>query len=152
METVPKELEKKLAECGAQIIEGKLPIFEVIYYAEKGLIQEDWKKLLAQQAKKDKLAKEKYHVIKHLREKGYITRLSLENSDFFRLYRKGFRPGMDKTAYLLKVAGKNWKTNVEELLDDLDFAGKLRKELIYAIAGDLKKKPIFVKIGRSSFE
>src|SRR3989339_11922 len=151
MKAVPEELEKTLIEHGAQIIDGKLPGLEAVFYAEKGLFPGDWKKLLAEQAKKDKLAKEKYHVIKYLREKGYITRLSLDDSDFFRLYRKGFRPGMDKTAYLLKVAGKNWKTNISGLLDDLDSAGKLRKELVYAIAGDLEKKPIFVKVGRSSF-
>jgi len=106
--------------------------------------------ILERAKKKDPLAEQKYKVINHLRSKGYITRVSLDSTEFLRLHRKGFRPGEDRTYYLLKVVDEDWSANINELREALDFAGRLRKELVIAVVKG--NRPIFMKISRTNFE
>ena len=148
-----EELAKRLRSLGGGVEAAagtKMMLLEAAYFAEKGVLPLKKEKLLKETGKKDKLAKEKYEVLKYLRDNGYITRPSLDNSPYLRLHRKGFRPGEDRTYYLVKVVEKNWKADVVGLMKELQFAGRLRKELVIAVPG--KERPAFIKFGRSSFE
>lgn len=147
-----KNLIEKLRNLGAAIDDEnqvKVPLLEAAYLAEKGMLKLKPEDILKNASKKDELAKEKLQVIRHLRDRGYITRVSLENSDFLRLHRKGFRPNTDRTYYLLKVVNEKWKPTLKQLQEDLAFAGKLRKELAIAVVG---KQIKFVKFSRTNFE
>ena len=145
-----KELVEKLRLLGAGVESNEggyvLPLLEAAYFAEKGVVEGDSKELLEEAGKGDGLAQEKYAVLKHLRDRGYIVRCGAGDAPFMRVYRKGIRVGEDRTIYLLKVVkGKDY-----DLLADLGEAGKMRKTLVYAFVDG--EKIAFVGMGRISFE
>ena len=142
-----------LRNIGAAVEEGdsaKIPLIEAAYFAEKRKLPFTKDEILERAKKSDPLAEQKCLVIEHFRSKGYITRVSLDSTEFLRLHRKGFRPGEDRTYYLLKVVPEDWTANLKDMSDALDFAGKMRKELIIAFIRG--KRPFFIKLGRVNFE
>ena len=153
LEVSGAELIEKLVGLGAGIQEGEkanLPLLEAAYFAEKGIIKFDAEKILAHASEKDELARDKYVVIKSLRDRGYLTRVSLDSDDYFRVHQKGIRVGEDRTQYPLKVVKKDWQTNLKEIKTAIGVAGKLRKELVIAYVED--SEPNFLKISRTNFE
>ncbi len=131
----------------------KIHPLEALYFLERGkltLENETFDSLFAKAKNEDTLAEEKYIILKHLRQNGYILRLSFTNEQWMRIYRKGFRPGEDRTQYLLKIVRYNWHPKLEELIDDMKKAAEVRKELVYAIVQ--KEKPTFFKIARTNFD
>ena len=116
----------KLRSVGAAVEEqdssAMIPLLEAAYFAEKGVLALKVADILKAALKKDKLAKEKLAVIHYLRDHGYITRVSLEQSDYLRVHRKGFRPNTDRTYYLIKVVTEKWKPGLKELQEALAFA------------------------------
>lgn len=143
----------KLRSLGAGVEEAnetKITYLEAAYFAEKGVLPADKGELLAHA--KEEHAEEKYHVIKYLRDRAYIVRPSLDGTGFLRLHRKGYRPGEDKTYYLINVVTKDWMASPEELSGMLETAGRLRKELAIAVVDLADEKPRFFKFGRMNFE
>ncbi len=148
-----KPLILKLRSLGAGVEEGeetKITFLEAAYFADRGVLPVPKDELLKHASKNDKLYMEKFIVIKYLRDRGYIVRPSLDGTPYLRLHRKGYRPGEDKTYYLIEVVPKGWKASVESLAAPLETAGRLRKELAIAIVdGD---EPKFLKFGKVNFE
>ncbi len=137
-------------EEGGKIIAHPL---EVLYFMEKGKLKlegEDFRSLMEKAKAEDPLAEEKYAVLKQLRRNGYITRQSFTAEPWMRVYRKGFRPGEDRTQYLLKVVQQGWAASVGELEADMKKAAEVRKELVYAIPKE--GKIVFFKTVRTSFD
>ncbi|MDD5172241.1 MAG: hypothetical protein PHF60_04370 [Candidatus ainarchaeum sp.] len=150
-----KQLILKLRSLGAGVEEAeetKVALLEAAYFADRGVLPMDKEALLAQAAKKDSLCREKYAVIKYLRDRGYIVRPSLDGTQYLRLHRKGYRPGEDKTYYLIEVVPKDWNCTPEALMPSLETAGRLRKELAIAVVDPAQDKPFFIKFGRMNFE
>ncbi len=150
-----KSLILKLRSLGAGVEEAdetKLTFLEAAYFADRGVLPVEKKKLLEHVSKKDKLYRERYLVIKYLRDRGHIVRPSLDGTGFLRLHRKGFRPGEDRTYYLIEVVPKGWKCSAETLVPLLETAGRLRKELAIAIVDLENEKPLFLKFGRMNFD
>jgi tRNA splicing endonuclease len=144
------DLVKKLFRVGAipEIVETvELHPLIAELMAEKGVLKSG--KYLAM-LKTDKLAKDTLEVIRHLWSKGYVCRLSLEGEDYIRVHRKGIRPGEDRTQYLVAVVPKNWKTSLTDLQTHIEFAGKLRKELVFAYVDSGRVQ--FVGLSRRTFE
>ena len=142
-----------LRNIGAAVEEGKeakIPLIEAVYFAEKRKLPFTKEEILEIALKSDPLAAQKYIVIDYLRSRGYITRVSLDTTEFLRLHRKGFRPGEDRTYYLVKVVPEEWAPKPREIDAALDFAGKLRKELVIAVVKG--NRPRFIKLGRANFE
>ncbi|MEO0248982.1 MAG: hypothetical protein ABIN58_05440, partial [candidate division WOR-3 bacterium] len=98
-------------------------------------------------AKTDPLAPEKFRVLTHLREAGFIVRMGDGKEEFFRVYKKGIRVGEDRTEMVMRVMREGEKASLEE---DAAEASKMRKELVYAFVG--KKGVTFFKAYRASFE
>ncbi|MCX6774226.1 MAG: hypothetical protein NTY68_04515 [Candidatus Micrarchaeota archaeon] len=138
MISIPKD--RKLIDLGFGIEkEGSIFLSELeLYYAiEKGYVS----------GEKPKIDARKYLVFKDLREKSYIISFS-EANDYFRVYRKGFRRGEDRTLWLLRVLNSD-KIDLNELGNDLGEAGKMRKDLVYAIVED--NKVFYLSISRKTF-
>ncbi len=132
---------EKLELLGAGVREGdvlKLPLLEAAYFEGKGFLGsgKSEKELIGLVLEKDALAKEKFEVLKYLRDRGYILRLGPQDeggvSEFMRVYRKGIRIGEDRTESVIKVLREGEKP---ELVADLEKAGKMRKALVYAFVG-----------------
>lgn len=153
LEISDSELIAKLIGLGAGIEEdgkAKLPLLEAAYFVDKGVIKFDKEKILESVRKGDALADDKYKIIKFLRDRGYITRVSMDTTEYFRVHQKGIRVGEDRTQYVLKVVPCDWQTNMKEIKNAIGFAGKLRKELVIAY---IEKDDIhFIKISRTNFE
>ncbi len=150
-----KPLILKLRSLGAGVEEAeetKLTLLEAAYFADRGVLPLKKEDLLHHAARKDNLSKEKYIVIKFLRDRGYIVRPSLDGTPYLRLHRKGFRPGEDKTYYFIEVVRKDWACEPDKLLVSLEMAGRLRKELVIAVVDLQHDKPLFMKFGRMNFE
>ncbi len=130
--------------------ENRITFLEAVFFAERRVIPMKPDELMKLAKKKDKNAEKRYVVVKYLREQGHITKPSLDGSPYLRLYRKGFRPGEDRTYSLIYVVDDKWKAGAEELTKMISFAGKLRKECVIAVAG--KDGPRFLKLGRTNFE
>ena len=125
-------------------------MLEAAYFADKGVIKFDKDKILENARKGDALADDKYKIIKFLRDRGYITRVSMDTTEYFRVHQKGIRVGEDRTQYVLKVVPRDWQTNMKDIKQAIGFAGKLRKELVIAY---IEKEDIhFIKISRTNFE
>ncbi len=75
-----------------------------------------------------------YRVFKDLRDHGIITRFS-EDSDLIRVYQKGFRPGEDRTKYVMKVIDGDFPSK-EELEKLILISKKMRKYLLIALVGE----------------
>ena len=134
---------------------GKVKIhpLEALYFMERGKLAlegETFASLLAKLKKEDGLAGEKYSILKHLRQNGYILRPSYAAEDWLRVYRKGFRPGEDRTQFLLRVVEIGWQPKLQELAADLKKAAEVRKELVYAYVENGKAQ--FFKTVRTSFD
>jgi tRNA splicing endonuclease len=137
---IPFPKDRKLVDLGFGIEkEDSILLSELeLYYAiEKGYVS----------GEKPKIDEKKYLVFKDLREKSYIVSFS-EANDYFRVYRKGFRRGEDRTLYLLKVIDSD-KIGLNGLGDDLAEAGKMRKDLIYAFVEG--NKVFYLSISRKVF-
>lgn len=150
-----KPLILKLRSLGAGVEEAdetRIALLEAAYFADRGVLPLKKDDLLRRASGKDPLAKEKFTVIKHLRDAGYIVRPSLDGTRYLRLHRKGLRPGEDKTYYLIDVVGKGWKAGPESLRESLEAAGRLRKELVVAVVDPKQEKPLFLKFGRMNFD
>jgi tRNA splicing endonuclease len=107
-------------------------------------------KRLSALAKKHPLVRESYEVFVALRKNGYIARPSFSGEPLLRVYRKGFRPGEDRTICLLKVVEPEDKITFMGLLADAKKASDLRKEFAYAFidSGTVR----FMKCGRTNFD
>ena len=129
--------------------EGKIILhpLEAIYFAKRRVIKEDIEKLFKESGE---LAEERYHVLEFLRENGYISKPSFK-SKLLRIYRKGFRPGEDRSYSIVKVI-KDEKLSPEDLEEFSRFAGELRKEAVIAIVKSLDDDPVFFKLSRTKFE
>ncbi len=150
-----RKLILKLRSLGAGVEdadESRLTLLEAAFFADKRVLPLKKEELLKAAKKADELADEKFFVISYLRERGYIVRPSLDGSRYLRLHRKGFRPGEDRTYYLIEVVRKDWKASPEELFTSLEFAGRLRKELVIAVVDTKAEKPRFIKFGRMTIE
>jgi tRNA splicing endonuclease len=150
-----KPLILKLRSLGAGVEEAdetRITYLEAAYFAERKVLPFDKEDLLSRALAKDALAREKFHVIRYLRERGYIVRPSLDGTPYLRLHRKGLRPGEDKTYYLIEVVAKGWQAGAETLLPSIEAAGRLRKELAIAVVDTAVEKPLFLKFGRMNFE
>ena len=145
----------KLRSLGAGVEEesiAKVSLLEAAYFADRGVIPVSKDELLKKSNLNDPLSHEKYSVIKYLRNLGYIVRPSLDGSPFLRLHRKGFRPGEDKTQYLIYVLKTSLNIDFESLSSYIDTSGKLRKELVLAFVDPKYEKPYFVKAGRMTID
>jgi tRNA splicing endonuclease len=150
-----KPLILKLRSLGAGVEEGeetKITFLEAAYFAQRGVLPIDLDELIRRASERDPLSREKFFVIKYLRDRGYIVRPSLDGTPFLRLHRKGYRPGEDKTYYLIEVVPKDWKCSAESLIPSLETAGRLRKELAIAVVDPKEEKPLFIKFGRMNFD
>ena len=150
-----KPLILKMRSLGAGVEEAdetKVSLLEAAYFADRKVLPMDKDELLKRASKSDPLANEKFFVIKFLRDRGYIVRPSLDGTPYLRLHRKGYRPGEDKTYYLIEVVPKTWKANPEDLILSLEVAGRLRKELAIAVVDPEQDSPLFIKFGRMNFE
>jgi len=116
---------------------------EAAFFAKPRVIEGDEKKFLKAAGK---CAQERYAILRHLRENGYIAKPSFD-SDMLRIYRKGFRPGEDRTFCVLKVVKE--KISPKGLREFAEFAGRLRKEAVLAF---IDKEPVFIKISKTKFE
>ena len=150
-----KPLILKLRSLGAGVEEAdetKITLLEAAYFADRGVLPMKKDEILEKAAETDELYRERYFVIKYLRDRGYIIRPSLDGTKYLRLHRKGYRPGEDKTYYLIEVVRKDWKATPETLMPSLELAGRLRKELAIAVVDLEKEKPLFIKFGRMNFD
>ncbi|MCI0503730.1 hypothetical protein L0Y65_03395 [Candidatus Micrarchaeota archaeon] len=150
-----KPLILKLRSLGAGVEEGdetRITYLEAAYFAERKVLDLDKEDLLSRALVKDGLAREKYHCIRYLRERGYIVRPSLDGTGYLRLHRKGLRPGEDKTYYLIEVVPTSWQISPGGLMPSLETAGRLRKELAIAVVDLAQERPLFIKFGRMNFD
>jgi tRNA splicing endonuclease len=150
-----KPLILKLRSLGAGVEEAeetKISLLEAAYFADRGVLPMEKEKIFEQAAKTDDLYKERYFVIKYLRDRGYIVRPSLDGTPYLRLHRKGYRPGEDKTYYFIHAVSKGWSATPETLIPLLETAGKLRKELAIAVVDLERDAPLFIKFSRMNFE
>lgn len=144
---------EKLELLGAGVREGdvlKLPLIEAAYFEGKGFLGSGRSEgeLLGLAASSDSLAREKFAVLKQLRDKGYIVRNGEGKSEFMRIYRKGIRIGEDRSESVIRVLREGEKP---ELAPDLESAGRMRKALIYAFVGEAGDI-LFVKSYRVGFD
>lgn len=146
------QIVSKIQDMGGLLYdENKLTFLEAIYFVEKGALKLDKEELWKALKKKDKLAQDKYAILRHFRDNGYIARLNLEDSAYFRVYQKGFRPNEDKTKYLVKVIENSGKLKLSDIENEMEIANNLRKELVLAYVDKKNQKPVFVKISRTNF-
>ncbi len=137
----------KLRSLGGGIEEGEktfLHPLEAAFFAKLRVIEGDEKKILKSAGKH---AQERYAVLQHLRENGYIAKPSFD-SEILRVYRKGFRPGEDRTFCIMKIAEA--KMGPKGLQEFAEFAGRLRKEAVLAFLSE--GEPVFLKISKTKFE
>ena len=158
------DLARRLRSVGAGVelkVGTKLSLPEAIYFGERGVLDIDYENIFIKFSSKNPMLPEKYAVIKYLRNRGYISRLSLDGSPYLRVHRKGFRPGEDRTHYFIHVVHSSSNLDFDYLLDELSKAGKLRKDMVIAILDDsfnpksiFKEEfsPVFIKFGRTNFE
>jgi tRNA splicing endonuclease len=145
----------KLRSLGAGVEEAdetRITLLEAAYFADRGVLPMDKDEILSHAAKNDELYKERYFVIKYLRDRGYNVRPSLDGTPYLRLHRKGYRPGEDKTYYFVNVVPKDWSASADSLIPLLETAGKLRKELAIAVVDLERDAPLFIKFGRMNFD
>jgi tRNA splicing endonuclease len=125
--TLPKEdAERLYRRFGAGDGE-RVHVIELRYFAERGILDVPYEEAFEQFKREDEFAEEKYAVFKFLRSRGYITKV-LEGP-FLLGYRKGFRPGEDRSSYLIKIV--RGVIDEDTLKQDVAKAVSMRKELIY---------------------
>ncbi|MFA5049951.1 MAG: hypothetical protein WC501_03000 [Candidatus Micrarchaeia archaeon] len=112
--------------------------YELRYCFEKGYIN-----------KKTKFTgnEDIYAVFKNLRQNGIISRMN-KDIELIRVYQKGYRPGEDRTKYLMKVFGKKDIIEREDLAKFLQISKKMRKELIFAFV--CKNEIEYIKISHTA--
>lgn len=151
LEDDPEAMEK-LRLVGAGVEEEgvrKLPLIEAAYFQGKKVIAsgKSSEELVALASRKDSLAFEKFRVLSHLREAGFIVRMGDGKEEFLRVYKKGIRVGEDRTEMVVRVLKEGEKPSLEA---DVVGASKMRKELVYAFVG--KEGITFFKAYRANFE
>ena len=119
-------------------------LLEYIYLIEKGIVKGDKKQLMKKIEKKDKLAKQKYEIVKYFRDRKYILRFS-KDSDLIRIYQKGIRIGEDRTIYVMKIVKKLKEVSEKDLIT----AREMRKTLIIATYDE---RPKFFRVDQIQFE
>ena len=144
---------EKLKLLGAGTMEGevlKLPLLEAAYFQRREAIStgKTAEELIELAKEEDVLAKERFAVLKELRNSGYIVRIGEGDSEFLRVYKKGIRVGEDRTESVLKVLKEGKKP---DLLLDLVEAARMRKSLYYAFIFN-DGKIVFVKAYRAGFD
>jgi tRNA splicing endonuclease len=151
LEDNPEQMEKLRLICAGVEEEGvqKLPLLEAAYFQGKKVIESgrSSEELVKLASKKDPLAHEKFRVLVHLREAGFIVRMGDGEEEFFRVYKKGIRVGEDRTEMVMRVLKEGEKPSLEA---DVVEASKMRKELVYAFVG--KDGIGFFKAYRAGFE
>lgn len=143
---------EKLRLIGAGVEEKgvvKLPLLEAAYFQGKKVIEsgKSPEELVELASKKDPLAPEKFRVLFHLREAGFIVRMGDGKEELIRVYKKGIRVGEDRTEMAVKVLRDGEKPSLEA---DCVEASKMRKELVYAFVGN--DGIAFFKAYRANFE
>jgi tRNA splicing endonuclease len=139
-----EELEKLYRRYGAGNGKELHPI-ELLYFIKKGIIEGNFDEVFHEYSKKDEFAEKKFDLFSFLRQRGYISK-PLEGS-YLLGYRKGFRPGEDRSTFLIKICDDE---DIKELIEDLAKATSMRKELIYAIK--TKDGYKFIKIANTRFD
>ena len=143
------EILEKLRHVGAYLLEGNtVPIYEAMYFSEKGVLPMDPHLIEKELKKRDKRADIRYRVFSFLWSRGYITRES-QDGGLFRIHRKGIRIDEDRTENVLRIIKPNEKYNRKQMEDDLQVAGALRKQLVLAVSGENIE---FIKISRTRFD
>jgi len=150
LEDDPGKVEK-LGLIGAGVEDGgvqKLPLIEAAYFEGKGFLStgKSVEELIGLALEADALAKERFAVLKELRDSGYIVRWGVGESEFLRVYQKGIRMGEDRTETVVKVLREGENPSI---LGDIAAASGMRKDLVYAFVGE---KIVFVKAYRVSFD
>ncbi len=144
-------MEKLRLICAGVEEEGvqKLPLLEAAYFQGKKVIEsgKSPEELVNLASKKDPLAPEKFRVLVHLREAGFIVRMGDGQEELIRVYKKGIRVGEDRTEMVMRVMKEGEKPSLEA---DVVEASKMRKELVYAFVG--KEGIGFFKAYRAGFE
>lgn len=150
------ELEELFRKYGAGVKgeDGKISIhpIEALYMLGRGRLEiagESFDSLFAKIRAEDKLADEKYAVFSELRKNGYIARLPFSGEPWIRIYRKGFRPGEDRTQFLAKIV-RDGQLSLAGMVEDIRKAAEVRKELVYAVVRE--GRVTFIKLGRTSFD
>ncbi len=143
-ELTKEELEMLYRRYGAGNGKRVHPI-ELLYFIEKGIVEGNFDRIFEEYKRKDKFAEEKFNLFSFLRQRGYISK-PLEGC-YLLGYRKGFRPGEDRSAYLIKICKGD---EVKELIEDLAKATAMRKELVYAVR--TKDGYRFIKVTNTRFD
>lgn len=149
-ENDPKKI-KDLVRVGAierESEEAQIPLLEAVYWAEKGVLDIEKEDMLKSLKKGGVLVEEKCLIIKYLNDLGHVTRAS-GDGDYLRVHEKGIKRGEDRTRYVLKVVEQNWNPNFDEIDKMIEFAAKVRKELLIGKVED--GRIIFYKIDRKKF-
>lgn len=127
------------SRCGDNCL--KLNPYEALYLFTKGKIVlkkedkrldfEDAVKLLSGKTKNLWLG---FTVYSNLRDRGYIVKEGFTDADVeFRVYGRGDKPGLKPAKYIVRVVSEGRVLSVQEMLDLIQYARRLRKELILAI-------------------
>jgi len=136
---------EKLAEsgygsrCGDKCL--KLSPYEALYLFIKGKIAlkrgdkrldlRDALKLLSNKTQNLWLG---FTVYANLRDRGYIVKKGFTDAEVeFRVYERGDKPGLKPAKYIVRVISEGRVLSVREMLDMIQYARRLRKELILAI-------------------
>lgn len=139
----------KMREAGAYLVEGHVPLYEALYFTEKGVLAADKEAIWKQLKKRDKQAEIRYLVFSFLWNRGYITRESLDGG-LFRIHRKGIRIGEDRTENVMRIIKAGEKYDRKRMEQDLEVAGSLRKQLVLAVVDGQNVQ--FIKISRTRFD
>ncbi len=123
---------------------------ELKYFIEKNVVKypvEKVDELIAQ----DEHGQDKYALYKYLRYAGYISKVM--PGPYLLVYRKGFRPGEDRSTYVVRIIKKQDARSpcILDLFRDIKKVGEMRKQLVYAYL-DEEKGPIFIKINHTKFD
>ena len=144
---------KKLEEFGfgSWIEDGSvfgLNDYELSYCLERNYIDEGDIQNLETNLKansNNKINSKIYKIFSELRRHGIIIRFTNEEG-LVRVYQKGFRPGEDRTKYLMKIVVGSFpkKDEIDRLIK---ISKNMRKELLFAIVDE---KITYLKIGTTT--
>ena len=140
---LPLNLSLSLAESGYGFIEGNnlyLEPYEALYllYKNKANIMKDGKNISFEEAfnifsSKTERLWERFIVYMTLREKNYIVRKGYGKEYDFLLYKKGSNYKEDYAKYIVTILREGLSIPIKKLDEMLDFARRMRKELVIAI-------------------
>jgi tRNA intron endonuclease len=140
---LPLELSRNLYEAGYGFVGDNylyLEPYEALYllYKNKASIIKDGKPLSFEEAfkilsKNTSKLWERFVVYMHLREKNYIVRKGYGEDYDFLLYDKGSNYKEAYAKYIVTILREGLSISIGKLDEMLDFARRMRKELIIAI-------------------